>query len=412
MTSCLKPWTMMLALALAVPALAADSPQFRGPNRDGKFPETGLLQAWPEGGPPLAWRIDGLGEGYASVSVVGGTLYVPGMLNGNEGYLHALAPDGTTRWKVRYGEETEDRQAPGSRSTPTVDGDRIYLMSGLGVLYCLSAEDGAPVWNVDVLKRFDGKNIQWSIAESVLVDAQRVYCTPGGPDASVVALDKMTGDTIWTSKGLSDVSAYCSLDIFEHGGRRLLVTMTAQYVVGIDADTGEVLWTHEHPTRYDIHAVTPVYQDGMLYYTAGYKSGGGMLKLSADGFGITPAWRDKNLDCQHHGVVLKDGYIYGTAHQLGRELLCLELATGNVMWRTGEIRQGVVVYADGMLYVYEGPSAGVVSLVKATPDGFERTGSFEIEEGKAKHWAHPTIANGRLYMRRGGLLFAYDISAP
>ncbi len=403
--------TAMIVLLPLGMAMATDSPQFRGMNRDGKYIETGLLKAWPEGGPPLAWRVDGLGEGYASVSVVDGVVYVPGMLEGNQGYLTALALDGATLWKAPYGEETQDKQAPGARSTPTIDGDRIYLLSGLGVLYCLSVDGGKPVWQADILKRFDGRNIEWSLAESVVVDEERVYCTPGGPDASVVALDKMNGETVWTSTGLSDVSAYCSPDIIEHGGRRILVTMTAKYVVGIDAGTGEVLWTHEHPTRYDIHAVTPVYQDGMLYYTGGYKSGGGMLRLSEDGSEVTPVWEDKNLDCQHHGVVLKDGYIYGTAHQLGRELLCLELATGKVMWRTDEISQGAVVYADGMLYVYEGPSAGVVSLVKATPEKFERTGSFEIEEGRAKHWAHPTIANGRLYIRRGELLFAYDIEA-
>lgn len=405
------PALAMVFLVVGGMAVAEDSPQFRGPNRDGKFPETSLLQSWPEGGPPLLWRANGLGDGYASASVVGNTIYVPGMIEENQGYLFALDLNGDVLWKASYGEETQDKQAPGARSTPTVDGDRVYLLSGLGGLSCLSAQDGKPIWQVNVLDRFSGKNIDWSLAESVVVDDEKVYCTPGGPDASVVALNKMTGDTIWTSKGLSDVSAYCSPDIIVHNGRRILVTMTALYVVGVDADSGEVLWTHEHSTKYDIHAVTPVYQDDMLYYTGGYKSGGGMLQLSADGASITRVWQDKNLDCQHHGVVLLNGYIYGTPHQLGRELICLELTSGNVMWRTEEVSQGAVVYADGMLYVYEGPSKGVVSLVKATPDGFERTGSFRIEEGRAKHWAHPTIANDRLYIRRGELLLAYDIAA-
>ena len=358
-----NPAMIMLVLANMGTALAGDSPQFRGPNRDGKYPETGLLQAWTDGGPPLLWRAEGLGEGYASASLVGGVIYVPGMMEGNQGYLNAFNLDGALLWKTPYGEETQDKQAPGSRSTPTVDGDRIYLMSGLGVLYCLNAENGESIWKVNVLERFNGKNIDWSIAESVAVDAERVYCTPGGTDASVVALNKMTGETVWTSKGLSELSAYCSPDIIEHNGRRILVTMTASLVVGIDVDTGEVLWTHEHRTKYDIHAVTPVYQDGMLYYTGGYKSGGGMLKLSDDGASATPVWRDENLDCQHHGVVLVDGYIYGTAHEASRELMCLELTSGNVMWRTRDIGQGAVVYADGMLYIYEGPARGVVSLV-------------------------------------------------
>jgi outer membrane protein assembly factor BamB len=402
---------LVMGLASADMAFAADSPQFRGPNRDGIYTDTGLLKAWPEGGPSRAWMASGLGEGYASVSVVDDTIFIPGMVERDTGVLIALDLDGNERWRVTYGRETLDKQAPGARSTPTIDGDRIYLMSGLGVLSCLSAQNGDIKWQVDVLNRFGGENIEWSLAESILVDGDRVICTPGGPDASVVALDKMSGATVWTSRGLSDPASYCSPTIVERGGRRILLTMTKLYVVGIDADSGEVLWTHEHKTKYDIHAVTPVYADGMIYYTAGYRSGGGMLALSADGTGVTPKWSDKNLDCQHHGVVLLDGNIYGTPHQAGREMLCLNLESGEVVWRTYEISQGATVYADGMLYVYEGPKKGIVSLVKATPGSYERTGTFTITEGSAKHWAHPTIAGGRMYIRRGDLLFAYDIAA-
>jgi len=400
----------MAATILVGIAHGADSPQFRGPNRDGKFPETGLLKAWPEGGPPVAWVAKGLGKGYASVSVAGDRIYVPGMMDPDQGYITALDLEGDVVGQALYGKETQVKQAPGSRSTLTVDEDRGYFMSGFGVLSCFDTGTGDLVWEVDTLDRFGGKNIQWDIAESLLVDGDRVICMPGGEDAAVVALDKMTGETVWTSKGLSDASAYCSPDIIEHGGRRIIVTMTAKYVVGVDADSGEFLWKHGHETDYDIHAVTPAYADGMLYYTGGYGSGGGMLELSADGTRITPKWADKNLDCQHHGVVLVDGYLYGTGHKKG-QLMCLELKTGKVMWSTREVTQGAVVYAEGMLYVYEGPKRGIVSLVKATPDGFERAGSFNVTQGADNHWAHPTIANGRLYIRHGDALIAYDIAA-
>ena len=399
-----------VALLLSGTVWAADSPQFRGPNRDGKFPETGLLQAWPEGGPPVLWVATGLGAGYASVSVVGDTIYVPGMF-GEEGYVFMLDLAGNVKGKFLYGMETQEKRAPGPRSTPTIDGNRLYIMTGLGVLSCWQVPEGAKLWEVNVLERFGGENITWNIAESVLIDGDNVICTPGGPDASVVALDKMTGETKWTSKGLSEHSAYCSPDVIERGGRRIIVTMTAKSVVGIDAATGELLWTHFHETDYDIHAVTHVYADGMLYYTAGYKSGGGMLALSSDGSAITPKWRDMNLDCQHHGVVLLDGYIYGTSHGSRKGLVCLELTTGNVMWSTNEVKQGVVEYADGMLYIYEGPKGGTVRLVKATPDGFTQTGSFVVTEGADNHWAHPTIAGKRLYIRHGDALIAYDIAA-
>lgn len=390
---------------------AADSPQFRGPNRDGVFLDTGLMQAWPSEGPPLEWVTQGLGTGYASASIAGERIYVPGAVDGNQGCLFILDSSGTILSTIPYGQETEDSQAPGPRSTPTIDGDRAYLVSGLGVLTCFDLAGTKVAWQVDMLQRFGGQNITWTIAESPLVDGQNVICTPGGPDAAVAALNKVTGETVWTSKGLSDLSAYCSPDVIEHGGRRIVVTMTAKYVVGVEAGNGLLLWTHPHETEYDIHGVTPVFANGMLYYTAGYKSGGGMLELAADGASITPRWTDKTLDCQHHGVVLLDGYIYGTSHGSGAGLVCLELSSGEVMWSSNEITQGATVCADGMLYIYEGPKRGVVSLVKASPAGFEKAGMVSVNEGTGKHWAHPSIAGGRLYIRRGDALIAYSIAA-
>ena len=344
------------------------------------------------------------------MSVVGDTIYASGM-EGKQGNLTLLDLDGNVKGKFAYSEETQDKQAPGPRSAPTIDGDRLYLMSALGEVTCFKLPACEILWQVNVLERFGGKQIQWTIAESLLVDGAHLICTPGGPDASVAALDKMTGDTVWQSQGFSEPSAYCSPDVFDIGGNRVIVTMTAKSVVGLDAASGKVLWTHPHETDYDIHAVTPVFADGMLYYSAGYGSGGGMLEVSADGSSVTPKWTDKKLDCQHHGVVLLDGYIYATGHK-GKALVCLELKTGKVMWETRDVSQGVTVYADGMLYVYEGPKKGIVSLVKAQPSGFERTGSFAVTEGDDKHWAHPTIAGGRLYVRHGDALIAYDIAAP
>ncbi|MBI3119738.1 MAG: PQQ-like beta-propeller repeat protein [Candidatus Hydrogenedentes bacterium] len=403
--------SLALAGLIACPlALADDSPQFRGPNRDGKYPEKGLLQAWPEGGPKLLWTADGIGLGYSSVSVAGDSIYVTGRGEDNIGRFYALGLDGAIKWSLEYGPETASGQGPAARSTPTIDGDRAYILSGPGLAMCIDLTKKAPLWSVNIVEEFKSLPTEWSLAESPLIDGNKVFYTPGGPDASVVALDKMTGDTIWTSKGLSEAAAYCTPNLIEHGGRRMVVTMTAKSVVALDPETGAILWTHEHPTKYDIHAVTPVYADGMIYYTAGYKSGGGMLQLASDGGSVTPKWSDMTLDCQHHGVVIVDGYVFGTS-QTGKELVCLELATGKVMWETREVTQGNVVFADGMLYTYEGPQAGVVSLVKPSPAGFERAGQFTITEGAAEHWAHPTIANGVLYIRHGEKLFAYDVKA-
>lgn len=402
-TAVLVGWTSIVS--------AADVTQFRGDDRMGAFQETGLLKSWPDGGPPVAWVADSLGHGFSSPIVVGNTIYLPGTLGTADGYIFMLGLDGQVKGKFAYGQETLDSRAPGSRSTPTLDGNRLYMLSGLGVVSCHTVPDGLLQWQVNVFEVFGGKNITWSLAESVLIDGDKVICTPGGPDASVVALNKMTGATLWTSKGLSDAASYCSPDIVEHNGRRIVVTETAKLVVGIDPETGEVLWTHEHPTAYDIHEVTPILGDGLLYYTGGYKSGGGALKLADDGSSITPAWSDSALDCQHHGVVLIDGYLYGTGHQSRHGLTCLEMATGKLMWTTREVSTGVIVSADGMLYVYEGPKKGVMALVKATPDGFEPAGSFEVTQGSKEHWAHQVIAGKRLYVRHGEVLIAYDIAA-
>ena len=409
----MKRFTVLIVLLVfvAMVAQAADSPQFRGANRDGKYGDTGLLKAWPEGGPPVAWVATGIGEGFSSASVVGDSVYITGMKEGQQGYLSVLNGTGKIQKQVVFGKESKNAQAPGPRATPTIDGNRLYLFSGVGVVCCFELPDLKPLWKVDTRDVFGGKKTMWEIAESILIDGDKAICTPGGPDASIVALNKMTGDTIWTSKGLSDKASYCSADIFTHNGRRLLITETAKLVVALEPDTGKVIWTHPHKTNYDIHAVTPVYKDGTLYYTGGYKSGGGLLKLSEDGSSVTQVWEDETLDCQHHGLVLKEGYIYGAGQSRHKGLLCMEMATGKIMWKTREVTQSAVVYADGMLYTYEGAKSGIVSLVKATPDGFERTGSFTVTEGEKQHWAHPTIANGKLYIRHGDALIAYDVSA-
>lgn len=400
----------LCTLLIALGAFAADSPQFRGPTRDGIFPEHGLLKSWPEAGPPLAWQADGIGKGYAAASVANDVVYVPGMLEDKQGYLFALDTHGAVKWKTTYGPETEDAQAPGARGTPTVDGDRVYMMSGLGQLSCLATADGHMLWQVNVSKDFEAQGNMWAVAESPLVDGGLVFATPGGPNATVVALDKLTGKTTWVCSIPNERPSYCSATIFRFGDRRVLVTMTAMSIIGIDLKTGTALWTHPFPTMFNVHAVTPACEKNILYYTAGYGSGGGALDVSADGASVTQRWLDKELDCQHHGIVLLDGYIYGTS-QSNSKLICLELATGKAMWSTEEVTQGDIAYADGMLYVYEGPKKGIVSLVKASPEKFERTGSFQVPPAKDKHWANPTIANGRLYIRFAEDLYAYDIAA-
>lgn len=408
----MNPWRSAILLLLLQIALVAgaDSPQFRGAQRDGRFLEQGLLKSWSPGQPKLNWVATGMGKGYSSASIAGGQIFVSGMDENQNGHVSVLDMDGKLVRSIPYGSETTEAQAPGARSTPTVEGGRLYLLSGPGVLYCLDVASGDTVWSVNILERFGGELPIWHMAESVLLDGDHVICTPGGSRGLMAALDKSTGETVWATTGLEDKASYCSPTIFIHGNRRILTTATGRHIIGVDPDTGKLLWSFEHIAPYDIHGVTPIYHDGSIYYVGGEKAGGGLLKLSEDGSAVTPVWTDMTLDCLHHGVVLVDGYLYGTGYRDGGQLVCLEWATGKVMWTTRDVRLGVTVYADGMLYVYEGPKSGIVSLIKAVSAGFEPAGRFEVTEGgNDKHWAHPTIVDGCLYIRHGDALMAYDV---
>ena len=389
---------------------AGDSPQFRGPNRDGKFDEKGLLKAWPENGPPVAWVAKGMGKGYSSVAVAQGKIYLTGMFEDQNACLLELNADGSVARKIPYGKETLCKEAPGPRSTPTLDGDRLYLMSSLGVLYCIDLAQGQKKWEVNIFERFGAENAMWHLAESVLIDGDRVLCTPGGKNGLVAALDKMTGETLWATKGLEDRASYCSPIIVTHQGRRILLDETAKYIFGVDPEAGGLLWSFQQKVPWDIHANTPVFMDGLVYYTAGDGRGGGALAISQDGASVTSKWTANALDSLHYGVVLVDGYLYGCGSKGGGPLVCIEMATGKVMWAAKEIAEGATVCADGMLYIYEGPKKGVFDLVKAAPTGFERTGRFNVTEGDGNHWTHPVVANGRLYIRRGDALMAYDVA--
>jgi outer membrane protein assembly factor BamB len=297
----------------------------------------------------------------------------------------------------------------GTRGTPTIDTDRIFLMTAFGKLVMVEPTKGQVLKTIDLLERFGAGQAKFGFAECVLVDGQKVICTPGGPKTSLVAIDKNTGETIWQTKDFNQPTGYCSARLISHGGRQLVVTMVAQGLVVIDPNTGKVLCQYEHRNQSGVQPNPPLYEGGMIYICSGRGTGGAMLALSDDGLSITPKWTDKTLDCQMQGVVVVDGYIYGTAQSGDKGLVCIEWKTGKVMWNAAATKRGVVIYADGMLYVYT--EDGTVFLVKPNPAAFEPVSQFAVSGGTDEHWAHPTIANGRLYVRHGDALMAYDIKA-
>ncbi|MCP4711636.1 MAG: PQQ-like beta-propeller repeat protein, partial [Planctomycetes bacterium] len=390
--------------------------QFRGPTRNGKSAETGFLKVWPESGPQELWSFDELGAGYSTAMIVDDTIYVTGIEGDGrstaapaKGLLFALDMNGNLKWKVNYGGEANRKigaNYPGPRTTPTYDNGKLYLMSGLGVISCHDAKNGEKIWSVDTLEKYHGKNIKWAIAESVLIDRDNVICTPGGKDASIVALNKNTGQTIWTSKGLSDLSGYCSPIIIKRGPNRLLVTMLAKSVVAVNPDDGVKYWEFPHEVSYDINANTPLHYDGCLYYSNGYRHGGFMIELSPDGADYTKKWTEETLDVHHGNVIELFGNIYGAG---SRSWICLDFKTGRIKKDEKGVGKGSVTYADGMLYCYG--ERGTLGLAKVTPDGFEFVSQFKITKGTKEHWAHPVVHNGRLYIRHGDTLMCYDIKA-
>ncbi|MHC4175281.1 MAG: PQQ-like beta-propeller repeat protein [Planctomycetota bacterium] len=390
-----------------------DWSQFRGPNRDGKSAETGLLKKWPQAGPKLLWSVGGLGIGFSSVAVTGGFVYTTGMID-SEGFLFAYDLAGNLKWKESYGPEWTGSYK-GTRTTPTVDGQRAYVFSGTGIMVCFNAETGEKIWQVDTLTKFDGKNIRWGMSGSPLIDGRKVYCTPGGKKGAVVALDKMTGRTIWATTGLDELSAYCSATLIERGTNRLLINLIQKSIVCIDADTGKLIWREPYETPSDTGSVTPVYEDGCLYVTSAiereFRRGGVMFELSANGTSVTEKWNDQILDSGHGGVVLVDGYLYGSTFDgiPKGDWICLDWNTGKVMYEaTWNGNKGSIIYADGMLYCYD-ENTSDVALVKPSPKRFDIVSSFRVTEGTGKHWAHPAISDGRLYIRHGDALMAYDI---
>ena len=399
--------------APAPPGGQHDWPQFHGPRRDNRSTETGLLKRWPAGGPTLLWKARGLGHGWATVAISGGRLYTAGNVNSRT-VITALDLAGKRLWQTT-GEAAFKQSTPGARATPTIAGGRLYHLNGSGHVLCLDAQTGKRLWSVNMLARFGGRNIRWGLAESLLVDGQRVICCPGGPKAALAALDAETGKTVWTCTGLDDKPGYVTPILVACGGLRQVITIMANHAVGVSAETGALLWTYEHKVPYEANCVSPVYHDGHVVLAGTWGRGATLLKLTVTGRACRAeeVWRTGELDNEHGGIVLVDGYLYGQAdgNHKRRHLACLDMKTGKTMWTARELagrRSATLTYADGMLYVMS--DGGEVALVRPNPKQLDIVSRFTLPKGgKGDAWAHPVICDGHLYIRHGDFLYVYSI---
>lgn len=411
-----KVLILQLTLCLSV-FVEAQVYQFRGPNRDGKFPESGLLKEWPETGPELLLQLEGIGKGYSSVITNGDYIYASGMIDTLD-YLTCFDFEGNQKWQVAYGESWK-KSFPDTRSTPTIEDNRIYIISGIGELVCLNSETGAINWKVNVDRDYKSEWHIWGVSESPLIVDNKVICTPGGQETSVVAFDKLTGEEIWKTTSVGGQRAYASATTLNFQGKQYVLAVTATHLIALDPANGEVKMTYqyyEHDKWSDqpglIWTNVPLCKNDEIFLSMGYDYPAKMLKINGDKMAFEEVYTDTVFDNHHHGMIELDGYIYGSNWENNRKgnWLCKNWETGEIAYDTPWNTKGAMVYADGLFYIYE-EQRGNVALVKPDPAGFEVISSFRIEKGAGPHWAHPYIYDGKLFLRHGDVLMVYNIKA-
>jgi outer membrane protein assembly factor BamB len=383
-------------------------PQFHGPNRDNVSSETGLLKQWPKEGPDLLWTAKGLGHGFSSMSIASGMIYTAGNIE-KDTVITALNTDGEILWQKKNGQAWK-KDYPGTRGTPTIDGPRLYHQSPLGSLICLDAKTGEDFWQLNVLDKFNSETPQWALAESLLIDGDHVISCPGGPKTCMVALDKMTGETVWMAPGLNELAGYNSAVITECEDLRIIITLTSKAIIGINADTGEILWHVKHESYADENIMAPIVHDSHVFIST-LETGSVKWKINVeDGkASLEKLWDTRQLDNHHGGVILKNGNLYGSStFRNSDQLVCLDWETGEKKFMDKATGKVSLTYADGMLYTLS--IDRLMSLVLPTSTGHKVISSFNIPKGgKGKSWAHPVVCDGRLYIRHGQFLYAYDI---
>jgi len=387
-------------------ALRGEWTQWRGPERDGHSTESGLAASWPTSGPKLLWKSESLGAGYASYSFSDGRIITQGQADGRQFVIALNEADGKQLWRTDSGTAFSERRGNGPRGTPTIDGERVYAENGQGVLVCLNAADGKKLWSIDLLKTFGASNIRWGMSESPLVDGEKLIVQPGGTKASIVALNKADGSVIWKSG--SDRAGYSSVIVVEAAGVRQYITLTASAAVGVRASDGKELWRYGKVSNRTANVATPVFHNDHVFVSSDYGTGCALLKLRAEGDGVVAEEVYFNRDMKNHysSSVLIGDYLYGYSSRI---LTCMQLGTGEVLWRDRSVGKGQVIVADGKLYLLG--EDGVVGLAVPEPGGYREISRFDIGRGNFPTWTLPAISGSKLYLRDQEMLSCYDVRA-
>lgn len=400
------PKYLLFILICTIPVLiyAQALNQFRGPERNGIYPGTGLLKIWPADGPELKWKWEGFGTGYSSPVVTDDKIFIIGETD-SIGYLSCYDHSGNLLWKKDIGKEWMENFT-GSRSTPTLVNDLIYTCSSMGKICCLNISDGKEVWSADMVRDLHGINVRFGYSEGLLVDGDHLFCAPGGVDTNIVALNRFTGKIIWKSKALGDSTAYASPILVELPERKILVNFTIHNLIGIDASSGELLWSVPQAPDRDIQACTPLYADGYLYIVNGSGSGAAKFELTDGGKKITEVWSNPKVTDVHGGFLKIGNYLY-TSQYRPRRYCSLDCSTG-IVTDSLKFDKGAIIAADGMLYCYT--EKGMVGLVKPTDGKMELMGSFKLPYGTKEFFTIPVIHRGVLYIRHREALLAFHIA--
>ena len=386
---------------------------FRGEDRTGIYNEPGLMKKWPANGPSLLWEAEGIGLGYSSATVTNDAVYITG-IRGDKDVLTAYTQDGKKKWDVEYGNMREVQNYPESRCTPTVYGGKIFLVSGSGELTCVST-NGKLLWTVNVFEKYKSPVPRFGISESPLVVDNKVIVTPGGNITAMVAFNVDNGNVVWEAESFNEEAQYVNPLLIERGGKKIIITHTPTLIIAVNAADGKILWkfnfksVNDDPRNGRNYIQTPIYKDGFLFAANGYGQTAAKLKLF-DNRDPELVWKNSEINPHVGGMVLIGNYLYSSTHDnnsMGR-WICVDWTTGKTMWITKWYNKGSIIYADGMLYIYE-ERWGHVGLVKPDSNKLDIVSEFKVEKGTGPYWAHPVIDKGRLFIRHGDYLAVYSL---